>query len=99
MIPRAPESHRKTSKKSAATCAQKTKPAAAPPEPDKPKENVARCPPPPELDTSEPLLKHLGGSITDAWNLHISNQVLATAKYRQNETEEEKGKQHFAHLA
>jgi hypothetical protein len=74
-----------------------TKPEAAP-EPGQ-KENVARCPPPPELDTSEPQLKHLGGSIHDDWNQVLCNQVISTAKYRQSETEEEKGKQHFAHLA
>jgi hypothetical protein len=98
---------KKARKKTAAASAGNRKPriaaaplpAATPAAPDKPKENVARCPPPPELDKSEPQLKHLGGSITDAWNLHICNQVLATAKYQQNETDEEKGKQHFAHLA
>jgi len=67
--------------------------------PDKPKESVARCPLPPELDTSEPLLKHLGGSIHDGWNQTLSSQVLNAARYSRNATAEEKAKEYFSHLA
>jgi hypothetical protein len=64
-----------------------------------PKENVARCPLPDELDTSVPNLKHLGGSKSDDWNLLLCNQVLSAAWYRRNDTSEEKAKQHTAQLA
>src|SRR4051812_19793985 len=38
------------------------------PQPENPKESVAKCPMPPEMDKTEPQLKHLGGSIHDDWN-------------------------------
>jgi hypothetical protein len=48
------------------------------------KANVAYCPPPDELDTSVPELKHLGGSKSDQWNLMLCNQVISTAWYGRN---------------
>ena len=48
------------------------------------KASVAYCPPPDELDTSEPELKHLGGSKSDHWNLMLCNQVISTAWYGRN---------------
>ena len=94
--------HQKTGKKTTATCARKPKPAAAPslpatpPAPDTPKENVAYCPPPDELDASVPNLKHLGGAKSDKWNLLLCNQVLNAAWYPRNNTEQEKADQHTA---
>lgn len=49
-----------------------------------PRENVAYCPPPDELDNSLPQLKHLGGSKSDQWNLMLCNQVVSTAWYGRN---------------
>lgn len=49
-----------------------------------PGQNVAYCPPPDELDTSVPELKHLGGSKSDQWNLMLCNQVISTAWYGRN---------------
>jgi hypothetical protein len=98
------KSAKKIGKKSAATCAPNPKPAAAPslpatPQaPAKPKENVAHCPPPDELDDSVPNLKHLGGAKSDNWNLHLCNQVLNAAWYRRNDTPQEKADQHTAIL-
>jgi len=69
---------------------------ATPAAPDKPKENVAYCPPPDELDHSVPNLKHLGGAKSDKWNLLLCNQVLNAAWYRRNTTEQEKADQHTA---
>jgi hypothetical protein len=74
-------------------------PAPTLPEPVKPTEGVAKCPLPPELDNSVPLLKHLGGSIHDDWNQALCNQVLNAAKYAKNATPEDKAKQYFSHLA
>ncbi len=97
MSPRAPGSHQKAGNKSAVT-----KPAAAPslpatpPAPDKPKESVAYCPPPDELDHSVPTLRHLGGAKSDKWNLLLCNQVLNAAWYHRNGTEQEKADQHTA---
>jgi hypothetical protein len=65
------------------------------PTPEKP-ENVARCPPPDELDDSVPDLKHLGGAKSDKWNLLLCNQVLNAAWYHRNITEQEKADQHTA---
>lgn len=48
------------------------------------KASVAYCPPPDELDTSVPELKHLGGSKSDQWNLMLCNQVISTAWYGRN---------------
>jgi hypothetical protein len=102
MSPRALSGHQKTGKKTMATCAPKPKPAAAPslpatpPAPDKPKENVAYCPPPDELDDSVPNLKHLGGAKSDKWNLLLCNQVLNAAWWPRNNTEQEKANQHTA---
>jgi hypothetical protein len=76
-----------------------TLPAAVSPEPAKPTESVAKCPLPPELDKSEPLLKHLGGSMHDDWNQALCNQVLNAAKYPKNATPEDKAKLYFSHLA
>jgi hypothetical protein len=86
-------------KKTRGKLSEVTAAAPLPEAPYKPAERVAKCPPPDELDTSEPLLKHLGGSKHDDWNLALCNQVLSTAKYRQNDNEEEKGKQHYANLS
>ncbi len=69
---------------------------ATPPAPDKPKENVAYCPLPDELDRSVPTLKHLGGAKSDKWNLLLCNQVLNAAWYPRNNTEQEKADQHTA---
>ncbi|OSJ11253.1 hypothetical protein BST63_33330 [Bradyrhizobium canariense] len=49
-----------------------------------PRENVAYCPPPDELDNSTPQLKHLGGSKSDQWNLMLCNHVIRTAWYGRN---------------
>src|SRR5271169_3295373 len=100
MNPRALGSHQKAGKKDAATRAAKPEPAAAaslpatPPAPNKPKENVAYCPPPDELDDSVPYLKHLGGAKSDKWNLLLCNQVLNAAWYHRNITEQEKVDRH-----
>jgi hypothetical protein len=88
---------RKAAASEAATV--ETFPAPTLPEPVKPTEGVAQCPVPPELDKSEPLLKHLGGSIHDEWNQALCNQVLNAAKYANNATPEDKAKQYFSHLA
>jgi hypothetical protein len=61
-------------------------------------ENVARCPPPHELDDSVPNLKHLAGGKSDKWNLLVCNQVLNAAWYRRGVTVEEKAEQHTAIL-
>lgn len=53
-------------------------------QPPEGKENVAYCPPPDELDSSTPKLKHLGGSKSDQWNLMLCNQVMGTAWYGRN---------------
>jgi hypothetical protein len=96
--------HQKTGKKTTATCAPKPKPAAAPslpatpPAPHTPKESVAYCPPPDELDHSVPTLRHLGGAKSDKWNLLLCNQVLNAAWYHRNSTEQEKADQHTAIL-
>jgi hypothetical protein len=82
----------------AAPSPAQSKPKAAP-EPETPKGNVARCPPPDELDPSVPELKHLGGSKSDDWNLLLCNQVLNTARYGKNSTPDERAKQHTAQLA
>jgi hypothetical protein len=74
-------------------------PAATLPESAKPTESVAKCPVPPEMDTTVPLLKHLGGSIHDDWNQALCNQVLSAAKYPKNATQEDKAKLYFSHLA
>ncbi|WP_245323540.1 hypothetical protein [Bradyrhizobium stylosanthis] len=66
-------------KKSAAPAEQV--PATSTPET---KASVAYCPPPDELDTSVPELKHLGGSKSDEWNLMLCNQVISTAWYGRN---------------
>lgn len=50
----------------------------------KPRQNVAYCPPPDELDTSVPELQHLGGSKSDQWNLMLCNQVVNTAWFGRN---------------
>ncbi len=76
-----------------------TLPAATLPEPAKSAESVAKCPVPPEMDTTVPLLKHLGGSIHDDWNQALCNQVLNAAKYPKNATQEDKAKLYFSHLA
>jgi hypothetical protein len=81
------------------TATVETCPAAALPEPVKPTESVAKCPVPPEMDTTVPLLKHLGGSIHDDWNQALCNQVLNAAKYPKNATQEDKAKLYFSHLA
>src|ERR1700730_14594751 len=102
MSPGAPGSHQKTGKKAAVTCAPEPMPATAsslpatPTARDKPKENVAYCPPPDELDNSVPNLKHLGGAKSDKWNLLLCNQVLNAAWYRRDTTEQEKADQHTA---
>ncbi len=102
MKPRAQAIHRKSGKKAALTSAPKPISASAPslpattPAPDKPKENVAYCPPPDELDHSVPNLKHLGGAKSDKWNLLLCNQVLNAAWYHRNNTEQEKADQHTA---
>jgi hypothetical protein len=49
------------------------------------------------MDKTEPLLKHLGGSIHDDWNQALCNQVLNAAKYPRDV--EERKKQYFSHLA
>jgi hypothetical protein len=104
MSPRASDSHQKKRKAVAATCAPAPMPAAAPslsatpPVPDKPKENVAYCPPPDELDHSVPTLRHLGGAKSDKWKLLLCNQVLNAAWCRRNNTEQEKTDQHTAIL-
>jgi hypothetical protein len=64
-----------------------------------PQESVAKCPLPPEMDKSEPQLKHVGGSQHDDWNQVLCNQVLNAARYAKNATPEEKAKQYFSHLA
>lgn len=48
------------------------------------KGSVAYCPPPDELDSSVPELRHLGGSKSDQWNLMLCNQVVSTAWYGRN---------------
>ncbi|TWI07877.1 hypothetical protein LPJ38_03185 [Bradyrhizobium daqingense] len=48
------------------------------------KAGIAYCPPPDELDTGVPELKHLGGSKSDQWNLMLCNQVMSTAWYGRN---------------
>ena len=102
MNPRALGSRQKTGKKIGATYTAKPEPTAAasltatPSAPDKPKESVAYCPPPDELDDSVPYLKHLGGAKSDKWNLLLCNQVLNTAWYRRNSNEQEKADQHTA---
>src|SRR6267378_7957758 len=73
-------------------------PAPVPPGPEKPKESVARCPPPDKEDNSVPQLKHLGGSKSDDWNLLLCNQVLNAAWYHRSGTPEEKADQHTAIL-
>jgi hypothetical protein len=88
---------RKAAASEAATV--ETLPASPLPEPVKPTAGVAQCPVPPELDKSEPQLKHLGGSIHDEWNQALCNQVLNAAKYPQNATPEDKAKLYFSHLA
>ncbi|WP_202639195.1 hypothetical protein [Bradyrhizobium sp. CCBAU 051011] len=65
----------------------------------KPTESVAKCPVPPDMDETVPLLKHLGGSIHDDWNQALCNQVLNAAKYPKNATPEDKAKLYFSHLA
>lgn len=80
------------------TAKRASKPEAAP-EPVKPAESVAQCPPPPGMDNTEPQLKHLGGSIYDDWNQALCNQVLNAAKYPRNATPEDKRKLYFSHLA
>ena len=62
-------------------------------------ERQARCPPPDEFDKSVPLLKHLGGSKHDAWNQALCNQVINAARYGKDDTQEERAKQYFAHMA
>jgi hypothetical protein len=79
--------------------AGKTRDAVVTPPAPPPKESVAKCPLPPEMDQSEPLLRHLGGSQHDDWNQVVCNQVLNAAKYPQNATPEERAKQYFSHLA
>jgi hypothetical protein len=73
--------------------------AVATSRPAPPQESVAKCPVPPEMDTTEPQLKHLGGSIHDDWNQALCNQVLNAARYPKNATPEDKAKLYFSHLA
>jgi hypothetical protein len=89
---------RKPQTSAAAALPARSKPEAAP-APAKPAESVAKCPVPPEIDTTEPLLKHLGGSVHDDWNQALCNQVLNAAKYPRNATPEDKAKLYFSHLA
>lgn len=71
---------------------RRTGPSKSTPKPERanaaissaPRENVAYCPPPDELDNSIPQLKHLGGSKSDQWNLMLCNQVISTAWYGRN---------------
>jgi hypothetical protein len=95
-----------TSQKTIRATNHKTQESAAPPvatlpaeAPPARKENVAKCPPPDELDTSVPDLKHLGGSKSDDWNLLLCNQVVGAAWYSRTNTPEENAKQHTAQFA
>lgn len=60
---------------------------------------VAYCPPPEELDTSQPMLKHLGGSRSDCWNQMLCNQVIKSGWFRENIPAEERADQQTAILA
>lgn len=62
-------------------------------------ENVAYCPPPDEVDTSVPDLKHLGGSKSDRWNLMLSNQVINAGWFRESMPDDERRDQQSAILA
>jgi hypothetical protein len=57
------------------------------------------CPPPPELDKSEPKLKHLGGSKHDEWNQALCNQVLNTAWYGADPEPKARLDAYYANLA
>lgn len=66
--------------KKIATPAEQVQPTSSP----EAEANVAYCPPPDDLDTGVPELKHLGGSKSDQWNLMLCNQVISTAWYGRN---------------
>lgn len=59
----------------------------------------APCPPPPELDESEPKLSHLGGSKHDEWNQALSNQVLNAAWYGKNSEPKARLDAYYANLS
>jgi hypothetical protein len=61
--------------------------------------NVAYCPPPEELDTSKPILKHLGGSRSDHWNQMLCNQIINSGWFRENMPADERQDQRTAILA
>lgn len=57
------------------------------------KGNTVYLPPPEEFDTSEPILKHLGGAKSDPWNQMLCNQAISAGWFRQDMPEAERGKQ------
>jgi hypothetical protein len=66
--------------------------------PEKP-QRVVYCPQAPEIDPSEPKLKHLGGSKSDEWNTLIANQVSNAGHYRASATDEQRQEQYLAQFA
>jgi hypothetical protein len=57
------------------------------------------CPPPNELDTNVPNLKHLGGSKSDDWNLMLCNQAISSGWFRENMAASERQERQTAILA
>ncbi|UPJ80534.1 hypothetical protein IVB16_00385 [Bradyrhizobium sp. 183] len=64
-----------------------------------PKGGVAFCPPPEELDTSKPMLQHLGGSRSDQWNQALCNQIIKSGWFRETIPDAERQDQYMAILA
>jgi hypothetical protein len=59
----------------------------------------ANCPPPADLDKSEPKLNHLGGSKHDEWNHALCNYVLNSAWYGKSPEPTARLDAYYANLA
>jgi hypothetical protein len=60
---------------------------------------IAYCPPPEEVFSSRPNLKHLGGSRSDHWNHALCNLIIRSGWFRENIPDAERQDQYTAILA